>query len=95
MAVALIKGYSGEFNPEQFKDLYQERIHKIIEQTRSGNLQLQSASQKPASPVPDLMESIRLSLAEIESKKSESKPSKKPARKAAAVAKRKPQKARA
>src|ERR1700756_4184886 len=30
MASALIKGYSGSFNPEQFKDLYQERIQKII-----------------------------------------------------------------
>jgi non-homologous end joining protein Ku len=26
MATALIKGYEGEFDPRQFKDLYQERI---------------------------------------------------------------------
>ena len=39
MAVALIKGYFGEFDPEQFKDLYQERIRKII------NAQLSSAGR--------------------------------------------------
>jgi DNA end-binding protein Ku len=29
MATALIKGYEGEFDPTQFKDLYQERVRKI------------------------------------------------------------------
>ena len=96
MAAALIKGYSGEFDPEQFKDLYQERIHKIIEaQTRSISLQPQSASQQPTSPVPDLMESIRLSLAQIESKQSQAKSPKKQAQKTALPAKKKPHKVRA
>ncbi|MEY2413471.1 MAG: end-binding protein Ku [Acidobacteriaceae bacterium] len=31
MATALVKGYEGEFDPTQFKDLYQERIRKIID----------------------------------------------------------------
>jgi len=26
MATALIKGYEGDFDPNQFKDLYQERF---------------------------------------------------------------------
>ena len=31
MAMALVKAYEGDFDPKQFKDLYQERIHEIIE----------------------------------------------------------------
>ncbi len=31
MAIALMKGYAGEFDPTEFKDLYQERIRKIID----------------------------------------------------------------
>ena len=31
MATVLIKGYEGDFDPKQFKDLYQERLRNIIE----------------------------------------------------------------
>ncbi len=41
------------------------------------------------------MEQIRLSLAQIESKKTDASPSKKPGRKAPTVVKKKPQKVRA
>ena len=96
MALALIKGYSGEFNPEQFKDLYQERIQKIIDAQLSGiERGPQAASPQPLRKIPDLMESIRLSLAQIESKKPEGKPAKKQAQKTAAFPKKKPHKVRA
>jgi DNA end-binding protein Ku len=96
MASALIKGYSGTFDPEQFKDLYQERIHKIIEaQMSSFDPQKRTVLQQPAREIPDLMESIRLSLAQIESKQSKGKPEKKQAQKTSPVTKKKPQKVRA
>ena len=44
---------------------------------------------------PDLMEQIRLSLAQIESERSDAKSSKKPVRKTVTVAKKKPQRVRA
>jgi len=95
MATALIKGYAGEFDPTQFKDLYQELIRKIIDAEVSNRIQMFPASRRQVTGAPDLMEQIRLSLAQIESKKSEAKSSKKPVRKSATVAKKKPQRAHA
>jgi len=71
MATALIKGYEGEFNPQQFKDLYQERINKIIEAHVGNHMEVHPALISLTRGAPDLMEQLRLSLAQIESKKSE------------------------
>jgi len=96
MAASLIKGYFGEFDPEQFKDLYQERIHKIIEaQMSTVESQTPVPLQQPVREIPDLMESIRLSLAQIEPKQSQSKAAKKQAQKTTPAAKKKPHKVRA
>ena len=95
MATALIKGYEGDFDPKQFKDLYQERISKIIEAQVDNRIEMDPAHAIPTSGAPDLMEQIRLSLAQIESKKPDANPSKKPGRKALTVVKKKPQKVRA
>jgi len=96
MAGALIQGYAGTFEPEQFKDLYQERIHKVIAaQLSSNELRTPAALQQSTRPIPDIMESIRLSLAQIEAKKSPAKTEKKSAQKSAPLAKKKPQKVRA
>ena len=69
MATALIKGYAGEFDPTQFKDLYQERIRKVIDAEVTNRIQMFPAPQRQVTGAPDLMEQIRLSLAQIESKK--------------------------
>jgi DNA end-binding protein Ku len=95
MATALIKGYEGNFDPTQFKDLYQERIRKIIDAEVSNRIEMRPASARQITAPPDLMEQIRLSLAQIESQKSDAKSSKKPVRNTATVAKKKPQRARA
>jgi len=92
VAMALIKGYEGEFDPTQFKDLYQERIHKIIDAKMSNRIEAKPASASPATGAPDLMEQIRLSLAQLESKKRDAK---KPVHKTSAVAKKKLQRVRA
>jgi DNA end-binding protein Ku len=69
VARALIKGYSGVFEPEKFKDIYQERIKGLIheELSRGANETPPTAAWSEAI-VPDLTESIRLSLAEVDSK---------------------------
>ena len=94
MATALINGYAGQFDPTQFKDLYQERILKIIDAEVSNRID-RSPAPAGKSAEPDLMEQIRLSLAQIESERSDVKSSKKPVRRTAAVAKKKPQRVRA
>jgi DNA end-binding protein Ku len=94
MATMLIKGYEGDFDPEEFKDLYQERISKIIEAQVDNRIEKHPApSMKKGAP--DLMEQIRLSLAQIESKKNDASPSKKFSRKTPTLAKKKPQRVRA
>jgi DNA end-binding protein Ku len=95
MATALIKGYEGEFDPTQFKDLYQERLRKIIDAEVSNRIPAHPAPTSPSSGAPDLMEQIRLSLAQIELKKPDAKPLKKPVRKGPTVVKKKPQRVRA
>ena len=93
MAAALIKGYEGEFDPTQFKDLYQERVRKIIDARVSNRISTHPASKTPTSGAPDLMEQIRLSLAELESKKPG--PAKNQVRKTPNSVKKKPQRVRA
>jgi DNA end-binding protein Ku len=93
MATALIKGYEGEFNPSQFKDLYQERVRKIIDAEVSNRIPMHPARKTPTSGAPDLTEQIRLSLAELESKKSG--PPKNQVRKTPTPVKKKPQRVRA
>jgi len=70
MASALIKGYLGQFDPEQFKDLCQQRVQKIIDAQLSHiKHRPASESRRSATGVPDVMEQIRLSLARIEASK--------------------------
>ena len=95
MATALIKGYEGDFEPKQFKDLYQERICKIIEAQVDNRIEMHPAPTSPTSVAPDLMKQIRLSLAQVKSKKPEANPSKKPVRKTPTAVKKKPQRVRA
>jgi DNA end-binding protein Ku len=94
MATALIKGYEGNFDPQQFKDLYQERIGKIIEARVENRIEMHPEPTDSTREAPDLLEQIRLSLAQIESKKKpDANPSKKPARKTPTLLKKKPQRA--
>ena len=95
MATALIKGYEGDFDPKQFKDLYQERVRNIIEAHVDNRFEMHPAPAVPKGGAPDLMEQIRLSLAQIESTKTDTNHSKKLGRKAPTFVKKKPQKVRA
>lgn len=95
MATALIKGYEGEFDPAQFKDLYQERVRNIIDAEIGNRIPMHPASKTPTSGTPDLMEQIRLSLAEIESKKPKANPPRKQVHKTPNIVRKKPQRVRA
>jgi DNA end-binding protein Ku len=95
MATALIKGYEGDFDPKEFKDLYQERIGKIIEAHVDNHIDIHPALPSLTRGAPDLMEQLRLSLTQIESKRADAHPTKKPVRKTPTVVKKKPQRVRA
>jgi DNA end-binding protein Ku len=95
MATALIKGYEGDFDPKEFKDLYQERISKIIDAHVDNRIETHPDPPSLTRGAPDLMEQLRLSLAQIESKKAGAHPTKKPVRKTPTVVKKKPQRVRA
>jgi DNA end-binding protein Ku len=95
MATALIKGYEGGFDPTEFKDLYQQRINKIIDAHLENRIETHSAPTRLTRGAPDLMEQLRLSLVQIELKKPDANPSKKPVRKTLTVVKKKPQRVRA
>src|SRR5438477_1756247 len=54
MATALMKGYAGEFDPTQFKDLYQERIRKIIDAGVSNRIDISPPPARKIADAPDL-----------------------------------------
>lgn len=93
IAQALIEGYAGVFEPETFKDIYQERIQRLIHQELS-----RTPEREPATPprsekiVPDLMESLRLSLAQIELQKEQPDSRQKKAARKRSLPKKKAQK---
>jgi non-homologous end joining protein Ku len=88
MATALVKAYEGDFDPKQFKDLYQERISKIIEAHMGNRIEMHPAPTSLTKGAPDLMEQIRLSLARIGPRRPDAGPPKKPVRKTPTMSKR-------
>jgi DNA end-binding protein Ku len=64
-AVALVEELSRDFDPKRYKDRHRERLLKIIERKRKG--QTIEAPAEPEAPkaVPDLLEALERSLAEV------------------------------
>lgn len=69
-AEALIQGYFGIFEPEKFHDIYQQRLQELIQAgLRSVPESTIHASSLNAAILPDLMEGLKRSLAQIQEKK--------------------------
>jgi DNA end-binding protein Ku len=66
-AVALIEELSTDFDPENYKDCHRDRVLKMIERKRKG--ETIKAPKDPETPkaVPDLLEALERSLAEVRS----------------------------
>ena len=79
--------------PRSSKTYNQERVRKIIDAEVSNRIPMHTAPKTRTSGAPDLMEQIRLSLAELESKKPG--PPKKQVRKTPTPVKKKLQRVRA
>ena len=66
-AVALIEELSTDFDPDRYKDCHRDRVLKMIERKRKG--ETIKAPKDPETPkaVPDLLEALERSLAEVRS----------------------------
>jgi DNA end-binding protein Ku len=62
MAMQLIKGLTNKFEPEKYKDTYQETLKKIIDAKAKNKEVKAPKKQKEESPVDDLMEQLKKSL---------------------------------
>lgn len=68
-AEMLIKAYFGNFEPEKFHDIYQQRLQELIQAgLRSLPQSAIEATNLHAPIVPDLMEVLKRSLAQIQEK---------------------------
>ncbi len=62
MAIQLIKGMSTKFEPEKYKDTYQETLKKIID-AKSKNKEVKAPKKKKEEPaMEDLMDQLKKSL---------------------------------
>ena len=74
LAEQLIESLAATFEPEKYKDQYQESMNGLIEAKRQGHEVAEAAHPKLA-PVIDLMEALKKSIAE---KQQQAAPAKKP-----------------
>ena len=78
MAIELIKNYTGEFEPDKYKDTYREKLLALIEQKRDGKEVKQVAAEPETTAAPDLLAALQASLAGV--KKGRDTPARKPAK---------------
>jgi len=64
LAEQFIKQLSAPFNPEQYKDEYQQRVLALVETKRAGQPIVGQPEKPKLAPVIDLMEALKKSIAE-------------------------------
>jgi DNA end-binding protein Ku len=98
LAEQFIQQLKAEFNPEQYKDEYQQRVLALIETKQAGQVVSGEQHKTKLAPVIDLMEALKKSIAERGTTASASPtlvaPSAKKAPKSAPVADAKPSRRR-
>ena len=102
LAEQFIRQLTAKFEPEQYKDEYQQRVLEMIETKRAGQIVAGQPHKPKLAPVIDLMEALKKSIAERGSAASAApasapelvEPSKKKAPKAAPAAETKPARGR-
>jgi DNA end-binding protein Ku len=65
-AVALIEALACPWDPSRYEDAHQKRLKKIVRRKRKGETVEAPKPEKQPAPVPDLMEALEKSLAEVE-----------------------------
>jgi DNA end-binding protein Ku len=68
MAVQLVEGLSGEYNPEDYRNEYREALRAMLDAKVAGE---EFTAPEPAAPAPviDLMEALKQSVAQVQSDK--------------------------
>src|SRR5580700_4402109 len=69
VAHQLIEALADEWDPEKYKDSFQENLKKLIETKLEGGKVVEIDRPKKLAPVVDLMAALKQSLAEMEGKK--------------------------
>ncbi|GAB3652837.1 hypothetical protein GCM10028833_25450 [Glycomyces tarimensis] len=81
MAGTLIDTMTGDFQPEEYSDAYQEALRDLIEAKRDGRTEVaKSSKEEPKAEVINLMDALKQS---VEAKEGKRRPAKKAAKKAA------------
>jgi DNA end-binding protein Ku len=84
IAKQLVESLATEWDPQQYKDEYREKVLELIEQKAAGEEIAVQPAAAEAAPVPDLMSALKASLDAV---KGEGAAKAKPKRKPAAAAK--------
>jgi DNA end-binding protein Ku len=65
MAVDLIEGFSGKWQPERYEDTYTEALRKVVKAKLKGG-EVHLAAEPEDEEAPDLMEALRLSVEQMQ-----------------------------
>jgi DNA end-binding protein Ku len=69
VAHQLIEALADKWDPEKYKDTFQENLKKLIEAKLEGGEVVAMEKPKKLAPVVDLMSALKQSLAQMEGKK--------------------------
>jgi DNA end-binding protein Ku len=75
MARQLVESLVGEFDPEEFENEYRGELRAMLEAKLAGK-EIARPEPAPVAPVVDLMEALRESVAQAQTKRSPAKPKK-------------------
>jgi DNA end-binding protein Ku len=83
MAGSLIDSMTGDWNPEEYSDTYQDALRERIEAKKEGRTMVAESKEKPAAKVIDLMDALKQSVDQAGAPRGKRRPVKKAAKKAA------------
>lgn len=63
-AVAVIEELSTDWNPDDYKDRYRQRLQRVVARKRKGET-IKAPAEKQPEPAPDLMDALERTLAEL------------------------------
>jgi DNA end-binding protein Ku len=66
-AVSVIEALGAEWDPDNYKDRYRDRLRKVVERKRKGAKIVIPEPREEPEPAPDLMEALERTLAEMSS----------------------------
>ena len=72
MALSLIDGFAGAWEPKKYKDTYTTALRKVVNAKLKGK-EIHRAAEPEQDEAPDIMEALRLSVEDIRSRKPKTK----------------------